>query len=265
MMLRSVFTKTIYDKRFFILGWFLGFAALAALLVTFFPAMKQEGSLEMFVDSMPPAMQGFVGDLDNLRQLSTYLAAQLFDIRMQIIAGIMVVVLALKLTVGEEESGQLRTVLSLPISRTSLLVQKWLAMVCITGLALSGTAVGIYVAQFAIDESISLLVLGQLMLMTWIVMVTFATVTFAAAIASGSRALATIVGILLLTTSFVITTFAIGVDWLRSFEAASLFYYFPAVEIAKSSIALRDVAVLSAVSVVALVVAFVCFRRRDVQ
>ena len=265
MMLRSVFTKTIYDKRFFILGWFLGFAALAALLVTFFPAMKQEGSLEMFVDSMPPAMQGFVGDLDNLRQLSTYLAAQLFDIRMQIIAGIMVVVLALKLTVGEEESGQLRTVLSLPISRTSLLVQKWLAMVCITGLALSGTAVGIYVAQFAIDESISLLVLEQLMLMTWIVMVTFATVTFAAAIASGSRALATIVGILLLTTSFVITTFAIGVDWLRSFEAASLFYYFPAVEIAKSSIALRDVAVLSAVNVVALVVAFVCFRRRDVQ
>lgn len=264
-MLRSVFTKTIYDKRIFILGWFFGFAALAALLVTFYPSMKQEGSLEMFVDSMPPAMQGFIGDLTNLTQFSTYLASQLFDIRMQIIAGVMVVVLALSITIGEEEKGQLRTTLALPVSRMSLLVQKWLAMVSIIGLALLGTAIGIYASQFAVEESIGIAVLARLMFMTWLVMVTFATLTFAVAMSVGSRALATIVGIILLAGSFVLTTFSIGVDWLRQYEMLSLFYYFPAVAIAKDVIDVKDVLILTGLCFAALVVAFFGFRRRDVQ
>lgn len=264
-MMNSVFTKTLYDKRWFMFGWLLGFAALAALLVIFYPSMHQEGSLDALVNSMPPAMQGFVGDLANLQQFSTYLASQLFDIRMQIIAGVMVVILALGLTVGEEEKGQLRTTLSLPLSRTSVLMQKWLAMLTIIAITLLGTIAGIYGAQFAIGESIEVDTLVQLVAMTWLIMVTFATLTFAAGIAAGDRAVGTLVGIFTLAGSFILSTFAVGVDWLKDYEMWSLFYYFPAVDIAKNGVDPSDVAVLGTISIVALLLSWLAFRRRDVR
>ena len=46
MMMKSIYTRTLYDKRWFALGWMVSFFALAALLVAFFPSMKQDGSLD---------------------------------------------------------------------------------------------------------------------------------------------------------------------------------------------------------------------------
>ncbi len=262
--MNTVFVTTLLSKRWFVFGWFLGLTVLAALLVTFFPSMQQEGTLDTFVESMPPAMQGFVGDLANLQQFPTYLASQLFDIRMQIIVGVMVVVLALSLTVGDEEKGYLRTTLSLPLSRTSVLIQKWLAMVVIIGLTLLGTGVGVLLSQLTISESIGVGTLLRLIAMTWLVMTVFATLTFAGALATGSRAVGTLMGIMTLAGSFILTTFAVGVDWLKDFDQWSLFYYFPAVDIVKNGIDFGDVFILSAIIVVSLIVTIVLFRRRDV-
>ncbi len=264
-MMNSVYTKTLYDRRWFMVGWLLGFAALAALMVIFYPSMHQEGSLDALTKSMPPALQGFIGDLANLQQFPTYLASQLFDIRMQIIAGVMVVVLALGLTVGEEERGQLRTTLSLPLSRNAVLLQKWLAMLTIIAVTFVGTVIGISLAQLTIGESIELDILARLIAMTWLIMATFATLTFAAGIATGGRAIATLVGIFTLAGSFILTTFAVGVDWLQDYEMWSLFYYFPAVDIAKNGVDLSNVVALSVVSLVALVVSWLIFRRRDLR
>lgn len=65
--------------------------------------------------------------------------------------------------------------------------------------------------------------------------------------------------------SFVISTFGVSVDWLENVEWLSLFYYFPASEVVRSGIEFRNVAVLIAVTVIALLVAYISFRRRDVN
>ena len=128
--MRSVYSKTLRDKRWFTIGWSIGFLALAGLMVSFYPAMHVDGSLDALLKNMPAALQGFVGDLGNLKQFSTYLASQMFDVRGQILGGVMVIVLALSLTVSEEDAGQTRTLLSLPISRSSLLFLASLAILC---------------------------------------------------------------------------------------------------------------------------------------
>ena len=263
-MMNTVFLKTLRDKRWFIFGWTLGLAALAALLVVFYPSMRQEGSFDTFMRSMPPMFEGMIGDLANLGEFSTFLASQLFDFRMQIIVGVMAVVLALGLTVGEEEKGQLRTTLSLPISRTSFLLQQWLAVLVIIAVTLLGTAVGILVTQITVNESIALDVLARLLFMSWLTMSTFATITYAAAAATGNRAFATLIGIATLAVSFILSTFSMGVEWLRDYEHFSLFYFFPAVDVVKDGIELKNVAVLVVVAIVLMVVAVIDFRRRDI-
>jgi len=263
--MRSVYTKTLRDKRWFTTGWSIGFLALAGLMVSFYPAMHVDGSLDALLKNMPAALQGFVGDLGNLKHFSTYLASQMFDVSGQILGGVMVIIVALSLTVAEEDAGQTRTLLSLPISRTSLLLQKWLAMATIIGIVVSAMGVGVLLFQPLINEAINLAELIRLLVMTWLLLVALGTVTFAAAMATGKRSVAMLVGILVVVGSFILTTFATGVEWLQDYEMWSVFYYYPAVEIVTDGIKLSDVAVLGTLAVVPLVVSLLLFRHRDIN
>ncbi|MDB5165176.1 MAG: transporter permease [Candidatus Saccharibacteria bacterium] len=264
-MMRSVYLKTLYDKRWFVFGWTLGFVALSVLMTSFFPAMRQTGALDALVTNMPPALQGLIGNLGDLKSFPTYIASQLFDIRVPLIAGVMAIILALGLSTAEEERGELRTLLSLPISRTKLLIEKWLALGTIMAISTLGIIIGILASAPLVDgASIELSTLLHLVAMTWLIMVTFGTVTFAAGFASGSRAFANTLGVLVIIGSFILSTFGQSVDWLSDFEKFSLLHYFPAVEIAKNSIDFNNVVVLGTVAAVSLIIAVILFRRRDV-
>lgn len=264
-MMRSVYLKTLYDKRFFMLGWGVGFAALAALMTSFYPAMHQEGTIDALVSSMPPAFKGLVGNLADLTTFPTYLGSQLFDIRIPLIAGVMSIILGLGLSVAEEERGELRTITSLPISRSSLLLQKWFAMVTVMLVTLLGLTAGIYATvPFVEGADIGPDAVMRLIAMTGLVMVTYGTIPFAVGMASGRRALASALAILAIIGSFLLSTFGQTVEWLEPYEKLSLLHYFPAVDIVKGTIELRVVAVFACVTLALLVTAFVMFRRRDI-
>ncbi len=264
--MNSVLLKTLYDRRWFTLGWTFGFVGFAALMVSFYPAMHQDGALDALVENMPKAFEGLVGNLASLKSFDTYLASQLFDIRLPLIAGIMAIILAQGLSTHEEERGELRTILSLPISRTKLLIEKWLALVIITGITVVGLGIGIYVTvPVTTGAELEFLTFIKLASMTWLLMVTYGTIAFAVGMISGSRSVATLVSIFVIIGSFILTTFAPAVDWLGQYEKLSLLYYFPAVEIVQYGIAKTNVLILSGVTLVTLLSAISVFRRRDVR
>jgi ABC-2 type transport system permease protein len=264
-MMHSVFTKTLYDKRWFIAGWTLGMTALAALMTTFYPAMHQDGSIDALVANMPKAFEGLVGNLADLRNFPSYIASQLFDIRMPLIGGIMAIILGLGLSSSEEESGELRTMTALPISRAKLLLQKWLALAVITAIVSLGTAIGIYaVLPFLEDAAIDGIDMVRLVGACYLLMLTLGTVPFAAGMISGKRAVATGIGIFVVMGSFILSTFGTAVDWLEKFEKLSLIYYFPAVDIVKNGIDWANVAVLAGICLILLAASLLVFRRRDI-
>lgn len=263
-MIRSLYQKTIYDKRWFIFGWFIGLAFVSFLMSIFYPAMHQEGALDALVAQMPPALQGMIGDLSNLREFSTYLASQLFDIRLGILGGVMVIILGLGLSVAEEEKGELRTLASLPISRVQIVLQKFLAMMTIIALVLLGMVPGIMIGQFLIDERLAADVLVRLLTMNWLLLIALGGIVFAAGMISGKRSVAMTTGIVVVAGGFILSTFSQAVDWLQPYEPISLLHYFPSVDIATTGIEMRDVIVLSTVALVSLVLAVLRFRTRDI-
>ncbi|MEO5690685.1 MAG: ABC transporter permease subunit [Candidatus Saccharimonadales bacterium] len=264
-MMRSLYLKTLYDKRWFCLGWFIGFGFLAFLMSIFYPAMNQEGALDALVTQMPPALQGMVGDLANLREFSTYLASQLFDIRVGILGGVMVIILGLGLTVAEEEKGELRTLAALPISRSRIVLHKFLAMISIIAITLLGMIPGIMLGQFLIDETLPLDVLARLLAMNWLLLLALGSIVFATGLATGKRSLTMTISIIVVAGGFILSTFSQAVEWLQPFEVISLLHYFPSVEIAKTSIAISDSFVLAAVTLVAYAIAVVFLRIRDIR
>lgn len=264
-MMWSVFTKTLYDRRWFVLGWGIAFIALTALLASFFPAMKVSG-LDELVKNMPPAFKGLVGDLGLLSSFDTYMASQLFDIRLPLIGGIMAIILGLGLSSSEEETGELRTLSSLPISRAKIVLHKWLAIVVIIFVMVLAIAVGLYACiPFVEGANMPLSAVLPLLGMSWLLMVTFGTIPFAAGVVSGHRAAAMAVGVLVVIGSFILTTFGQSVDWLQSYERFSLLYYFPAIEAVKDGVNWLDAVVLGGIALIALVIAVFVFRRRDIS
>ena len=263
-MIRSVFSKTLYDRRWFILGWCIAFAALSALLASFYPAMKVTG-LDELVNNMPPAFKGLIGDLTLLESFDTYMASQLFDIRLPLIGGIMSIILGLALSSAEEESGELRTTLALPVSRTKILLQKWLSLVLIAGIMMLGIGVGTYaVLPFIDNATLPWGAFIRLVGLSWLLIVTFGTIPFAAGMITGKRAIAMATGVIVVIGSFILTTFGQAVDWLADYEKFSLLYYFPANDIVRGDVGWWNVLVLSILTVALLIASTLVFRRRDI-
>ena len=126
--MNSVVFKALKERRWFLLGWGVGFFALSFMMVSFFTSFNG-GEIDQLMASMPKEMQGFVGDLQYWRELPAYLGSQIFDIRLSIILGIFCVMLAMGISTQEEEKGELATLASLPISRSRIVLAKWVVLV----------------------------------------------------------------------------------------------------------------------------------------
>lgn len=260
----SLYAKILRDKRFFIVGWAIGLAFLSFLMVIFYPSFNG-GQVDSLMDTMPAALQGLVGDLQDWRELPGYIGGQIFDIRLPIFISILSILLAISLSVGEEDKGQLRTLISLPMSRRKIVFAKFLGIFAICFLASVATAAGVVIGLVAINESIDYVMLARLILFTWLLVTALASVIFAIGSATGKRSITTAMAIILTIGGFLLSTFALAVDWLQDYEFLSFFYYFPAVDIAKGTIEWWNAVFYGAVIFVSLLVAWVFFPRRDVK
>lgn len=97
----NIFRKTLNDRRFFILGWSLGLAFLGFVMVSFFTSFSG-GEIDQLMKTLPPALQGLVGDLQDWKNLPGYIGSQVFDIRLPILVSILSILLAVGLTVGRK-------------------------------------------------------------------------------------------------------------------------------------------------------------------
>jgi len=264
--MRNVLTKTLYDKRGLLIGWCLGLTFFGWLMTIFYPSLHDSGSgLVELAAKLPPAFAGLIGNLADMTMLNTYLGSQLFDIRMPLLIGILSILLGVSLSVGDEEKGGIRTVSALPISRRSILLQKWAAVVVIVVLAQAFTLVGILIGLVTIHESLDAATLLRLGGVTALLAVALATLILCIGLASGKRSITMGVGVVVAVGSFILTTFARSIDWLKDYEKLSLFHYFPAVEVAKGTVDLKNILVYGVIIIVALSASLILFTRRDIK
>ncbi|NCO10819.1 ABC transporter permease subunit [Candidatus Saccharibacteria bacterium] len=260
----NLFVHTLREKRMFIFGWSLGLALLGYLMTAMFTSFGG-GAIDELVESLPAGFEGLMGDLQDWKQLPGYIGSQVFDIRFPIFISILSILLAVGLTVGEEDKGQLRTLVSLPLSRMKIIIAKWTAIVLICLVATLATVGGILLALPTTGESLDLMVLVRLGLFTWLMVAALATVIFAVGLSTGKRSVTTTVGIVVTIGSFLLTTFAQSVAWLKDYEWLSFLHYFPAADIAKGTIVWENALFYAATIVVSLILVFVVFPRRDVK
>ena len=77
MFMKSILARTLYDKRWFALGWSFALSGMAVLMITMYPSLHD--GMKSIAATMPPQLQGLVGDISMFGHLDTYLSSQLYD------------------------------------------------------------------------------------------------------------------------------------------------------------------------------------------
>lgn len=264
-MMRTLLLKTLYDKRWFTIGWSLVIVFTVSFTVLFYPSLTQGNTFEELSKTVPEQLKGFIGDETSFNSIQGYVAEQLYNFRLPIMVMIMALILAQGLTVADEERGTLRTLAALPLSRTRILWERWLAGVIIFGAV---TIVGVLAAcltSLGINETLSFDFLWRVTILSWLFGITAFSLMYAFGVATGSRAITMIVGLVLIMGGFILTTFGGSVDWLKDWQILSLMHYANTDSILKGSLDRLNIWIMLLLGILSQLVAIVLFRRRDIQ
>lgn len=263
--MRSLFGKTLFDKRWFIFGWAAVMFFMVFLVMSFYPSFSQTGAFDQLAGAVPDALKVFLGDPDSFHTIKGYIATQLYDIRVPLLLMIMALVLAQGLAGSEEEKGSLRTLLTTPLSRSRIVWERWAAGVIICGVMIIATVIGSYVGAAVIGEAVPGDMIWRLALMSWLFAVAAFSITYAVGTAWGSRGLMMGVGLTVTFGSFIISSFAKSVEWLEPFKYLSLLNYYDTNSIKESVFNIADIWLLLCLIVIFMLIAQLVFRRRDVS
>ena len=137
-MLGSVFLETLKQTWKPMVYWGVGLAAMALLIVLMVPLFDMQ-SVAALLESFPPVILAMVGVGDDLAVFTTnegFVAIGFFG-KSALIFAVYPVVMGMRISANEEDDGTSDVLLSLPIARAQVMVEKFVAYaVSIVGVVL---------------------------------------------------------------------------------------------------------------------------------
>lgn len=261
-MLKNVFRKTLYEKRWFIIAWSIGIIAMTILTMIFYPYFKDAGFDEV-INSLPKSFEGLLGQANNYKTVSGYVAEQIFAMRLPMLVLIMAIALYTGLSAGDENRGTLESLLAQPVSRAKVYWHKFWAGTVITAIACLAIFVAVCISFILINDTMSLWRLLQACLACWLLATAVGALTYAIGAVTGKRSLTIGIASGVTFLSFLITSMAPAVSSLQEVQKASIFYYYNNPTVAQNGLQLRNVIVLIVITAVCSLIGLVVFRRRD--
>lgn len=129
------FKHTMRRLRGQMIGWGIGLALYALMMVYFYGSVANMENIQEFLKSYPEEMLGFFRGMMEMNTPRGYLDTYYYSM-MSIIVGIFAVGAGAGLLVGDEEKGLLDLVLAHPVSRTALFWGRLLGFAAATAVIL---------------------------------------------------------------------------------------------------------------------------------
>lgn len=263
-MLRNIFLKSLRDQRKSFMWWSIGISALLIITILFYPSLTDYPELDEMMDRMPEALAKlFVGEVSQLTSPEGYLNSQLFVMFVPLLFLFFAIARGSSAIAGEEDRGTLDLLMSYPIRRSRVVMEKFAAMV-VTILALAfvlwlSTAVGVVI----VGMDISLVRIAEATLSGVLLGLAFGALALALGCVRSSRGLSIGVASALAVTAYFLNALAPVVEALEPFQKLSLFYYYIGADPLTNGLNLAHAGVLIVLTGLFFVVALFTFERRD--
>ncbi len=266
-MLRSVALKSLRDARRSMIWWSLGLVGLVALMVSVFPTVRDNPSLNKLVEDYPQALQAFIafGGQVDYTSAAGYLGSELFSFMVPLLLLVAAISAGSAAIAGEEERGTLEVLLANPISRRRLVVEKSLAVaVEVAGL---GTVLwlALWVGARAVGMDVSAGRLAAATSSAVLLAIAYGAMAVLLGAATGKRALAVGVTAAAGVAAYLVNGLAPLVHGLDVPRKLSPFYHYAASDPLRHGLAIGHALVLVAVAAAAMGAAPFLFARRDLS
>lgn len=206
--MRTVFQYTLSRFRGQILGWGIALGLLGFYLVLFYDTIaEQQEMLQQLVESYPPELLAFFGDVNAIATPEGYLSMEFFSY-MPLILGIFAVLAGSGLLASDEENGTLDLVMAYPVSRTEFFFGRLLAFVTATLGIFAIVWLGFVVAMNWSSIGVGWDAMALPFLSLLAVVLLFGTLALLLSMLLPARRLAAMAAGLLLVASFFITSLA---------------------------------------------------------
>lgn len=258
-----VLFQTLAQRRRRLVYWMAGLGGFAFYLGAFFPSIQGNQALDDMLKDLPPYLEPLVGQVSNFTTAAGFLDAKLFLLTGPVILAAFTIAFGISIVAGEEQAGTLDLVLSYPLTRGRLVVEKYVAMGAATALLAASQAVGLWGAAAAYNYELDAGGLAAVSLHLWLLAMALGSVALLIANASGRRGVAAGATALFALISYLINSLAGLSTTADTLRPLSVFYYYHGHAPILEGVNWNDVAVLGLFCLACLAASLVAVNRRD--
>lgn len=268
----NIYLKTIRDKRRSILGWSIGFLVYSFFILSLYPTFSSENEaiinyLKVFADM--PFLKLFGINPENILEFTTpegFLNPEFF----YMVAPILIIMLSVSLgsdaIAGEEERKTMDLLLSNPISRERIVLEKFLAVISVIFTVIVFSYIGFIICILVYKiNNINLGRLLQAEIMLGYLGVSFGSFAFFLGCITGDKGKSITISAIFAIISYLINSLSNVAQFLSKLRIISLFYYYGGDNPLKKGIYLPHLGIIIAFIVICLLVSLLAFRRRDIR
>ena len=203
------------------IGYAAGMALYTLIVVALYPAFKNSTSLDSLSGSTAAALFGVTGPLTSP---GGWLNGNIYGNFFPLIMLLLTIGYGAAALAGQNEDGTLALITALPVPRRAIVLQKAAAMTAQALLLAAAVTVCVLIGrgfQLTVSPGHAIAIAVALVLMG----LDFGLVTMAVGAASGRRGTALGVGAALAAASYLLSSLASTISWIRPGRYLSLFYW----------------------------------------
>jgi ABC-2 type transport system permease protein len=266
-VLRSIWGKTIWEHRRALMWWAIGLAVLVLVTVVFYPSIKSGAAdYQKLFDQMPEALKTlFVGGVSDIGSPIGYVNSQFFTTNVPVLLLVFAIGGGSRAIAGEEEHHTLDLLLSTPIARRAVVLQKFAAMAAELGVLSVLLWVGVALGGRPFELDVPLAGLTAATAMSYLFALAFGALALMVGSARGRRAIAIGIASAAAVVAFLLNSLAPlsgSTKWLRFL---SPFYYANGTTPLLNGFDAVHALVLVGATAVLLALAIASFERRDLR
>ncbi|MFC4405397.1 ABC transporter permease [Haloarchaeobius iranensis] len=241
----------------------VGLGLLTALYVWMFPTITAEVNLDEYVEAWPPALRQAFG-VESLSTIEGFLASELYAFGWVLLLGLYVAYSAASLVADDVEHDRMDMTLSLPVTRSRVLVEKFASMLVPILLVNLLMPVVVYAGVLAIGESIAVGDLVMVHLLSVPYLLASAAVGLLASVAVDRASIAQRAAVGVVFGLFLVDSVTSGTEfsWLGAVSPTR--YYDPTAILVRGQWDLQGAAVLLGTTLVLVLASRELFRRKDI-
>ncbi|MFN8026010.1 MAG: ABC transporter permease subunit [Acidimicrobiia bacterium] len=256
--------RTLRDRRRSLVGWAVGLAAYVVLQSSIYPTVR-DSAFQQALRNYPKELKAFFGGAASFDFTTAggYLNVELFSLVLPALLVVFAIGVGASAFAGELQSGTLDLLLSYPVTRTRVALEKFVAMVVGVVVLALVVAAAVLVAGVVIGFDIGVVDTFVASAGAAMVAILCGGITMLVGILTGSRAAAIGATAAVFAASYLAVGMAGLVSWLEPIRYASMLWYANGSAPLMHGLPLGDFVILLAACVVVGVATVVAFRVKD--